>query len=396
MPSQHALLSASASHRWAECTPSARLESKLRDRFGEKGSRYTEEGTLGHSLAELKLRKENGELNEFAYSEQRKALEEEVEQKGFDIKELDRITDNYCDVVLGKLFEARKSDPSAQLLIEQRLDFSPWVPQGFGTGDAVIISDKTLEICDLKTGAGVPVSAVDNSQARLYGLGALNEFGRLYNFTHIRNTIIQPRLDSVSEETLTRNELIEWAAYIKERAEIAWKGEGEYTPGEHCKFCLARSLCVARVNQSLRELKHGFDSPDLISLDDIPGILEVADTALAWFKDIKAYALEQALKGADVKGYKLVRGRNGRRTFINPENVRTILNRAGYTAEQIEKRELKGLSDIEKLIGKRGFEALLKDEVTQAQGALILVPESDKRPAADSAETVFSDLTDNN
>ena len=308
-------------------------------------------------------------------------------------REMDRFTDIYVDTVMEKLFAARANDHNAKLFIEQRLDFSPWVPGGFGTGDAVIVSNHTLEVCDLKYGKGVPVSAEENPQARLYGLGAINVFGSIYDFDHIRNTIIQPRLDSISEETLTRADLLAWGEEIKPIAQLAWEGKGDYATGEHCKFCAARAICAKRASEALSVVKYGFDTPGVIPDEDIPGILAVLDTAEAWCKDIRQYALNQALNGQRFLGWKLVRGRRGARSFTDEEKVREQLNRAGYDNEQIEKRGLKSPSEIEKLVGKTAFSALVGDYVSQSQGSLDLAPEDDKRPEYASADADFSDMT---
>ena len=388
MPGIHATLSASKAHQWMACPPSARLSQKLEERFGDSPTPYAAEGTQAHALAELKLRLENGELNKFNFGEQRKAI-------GDVPAEMDRATDRYVDIVLEKLYSARKSCPDAQLLIEQRLDFSPWVPHGFGTGDAVIISDTLLEVCDLKYGKGVPVSAVENPQARLYGLGALNEFGVLYGFTHVRDTIIQPRLDSVTEETLSREELLDWGESIVPVAEQAWRGEGEFKAGDHCKFCAARAICKARAIESMGVFVYGFDNPDVLPDSSIPEILRVADTAEAWLKDVRSYALSQALQGDTIPGYKLVRGRAPGRKWMKEDEVIDQAARAGYSEEQyLEPRKLMSVSNLEKSLGKTAFKALFGKYVTQGDGALTLVPESDKRPEYSSADAAFADLAE--
>ena len=385
MPGLHATLSASSSKRWLSCPPSARLEEKLRGRFGDKSSVYAEEGTLAHALAELKLRHLNGEINDFNFKEQLKAM-------GDIPAEMDRYTDMYVDVVMEKLFAARAQDPDAKLFVEQRLDFSPWVPGGFGTGDAVIVSNHTLEVCDLKYGKGVPVSAEENPQARLYGLGAIHIFGSIYDFDMVRNTIIQPRLDSISDETLTRAELLEWGEHIKPIAQQAWEGKGKFVTGDHCKFCAARAICAKRASEALSIVRYGFDTPGVISDEDIPGILAVLDTAESWCKDIREYAKNQALNGVRFHGWKLVRGRRGARNFTDEEKVREQLNRAGFDNEQIEKHGLKSPAEIEKLIGKNAFDALVGAYVAQAQGSLDLAPEDDKRPEFASADADFNDM----
>ena len=386
-PGLHAVLSASSSKRWLSCPPSARLEEKLKGIFGEKSSPYAAAGTQAHAAAELKLRHSLGELNDFNYNAQR-------EQLGPMDRSYELAVDTYCDEVLSRYYTAQKIDPGAVLLLEQRLDFSPWVPSGFGTGDAVIISDKTLEVMDAKFGSGVRIVAQGNTQARLYGLGAINVFGLLYDFTHVRNTIIQPRVneDPVTEETLTREELEAWGESIRPAAELAWKGLGEYKPGDHCKFCAARALCAARAAEAMRGFTHGFATPGLIDDADIPGILEVADIAESWIRDVRAYARNQALRGQQWPGWKLVRGRKGNRAWKDEEAVREQLIRAGYTEEQYAVHKLRPPGEIEKELGKQAFSALVAKYVTQAEGALNLVPESDKRIEFAAADADFSDM----
>ena len=393
MPGLHATLSASGAKRWMSCPPSARLEERLRGIFGEKSTPFAEEGTKAHSLAELKLLREKGRLgeddgiNDFNYDLRRKAL-------GDIPKEMDEATDYYAEIIIEKFLTARQSCPDAQLKLEQRLDFSRWVPDGFGTGDAVIVSEELLEVCDLKYGKGVPVFAENNPQARCYGLGALHCYGVLYGFKHVRNTIIQPRLDSVTEEMLTTDELLQWAeTELKPAAELAWKGKGEFNPGDHCKFCAARAICYARATKAMTIFKHGFETPGVIPDDAIPEILAVADTAIDWIKDLQANALSQALRGQEWPGYKLVRGKRPPRKWVDEEEAKHQLIRAGYEPEVYTETKFKSPSNIEKLVGKQAFEAIFATLVTQGDGALTLVPESDKRTEFTSAEADFSDIT---
>lgn len=393
MPGLHATLSASGAKRWMSCPPSARLEERLRGIFGEKSTPFAEEGTKAHSLAELKLLREKGRLseddgiNDFNYDLRRKAL-------GDIPKEMDEATDYYAEIIIEKFLTARQSCPDAQLKLEQRLDFSRWVPDGFGTGDAVIVSEELLEVCDLKYGKGVPVFAENNPQARCYGLGALHCYGVLYGFKHVRNSIIQPRLDSVTEEMLTTDELLQWAeTELKPAAELAWKGKGEFNPGDHCKFCAARAICYARATKAMTIFKHGFETPGVIPDDAIPEILAVADTAIDWIKDLQAYALSQALRGQEWPGYKLVRGKRPPRKWVDEEEAKHQLIRAGYEPEVYTETKFKSPSNIEKLVGKQAFEAIFATLVTQGDGALTLVPESDKRTEFTSAEADFSDIT---
>ena len=386
MPDLHAILSASKAKQWMACPPSARLNQKLSERLGDKSSPYAAEGTKAHSLSELKLRRELGEINQYLFDEQVKALGEIP-------ADMDRYTNDYVDIVIGRYYEARKVCPDALLLVEQRLDFSDWVPHGFGTGDAVIVSDVSLEVLDLKYGKGVPIDAVGNPQARLYGLGALHEFGDLYGFTHVRTTIVQPRLYSVTEETLTREELLAWGEEVKPIAQQAWRGEGEVKPGDHCRFCNARGICRARAIESMGVFVHGFDSPDVLPEEAIPEILRVADTAEAWLKDIRDYARSQAIRGVDYPGWKVVRGKRPGRSFRDESAVVDKLAHAGFTEEQYTKpKTLMSPAELQKSIGKAAFDALLSDQVVQGEGALTLVPEDDKRPAYNNADLQFADL----
>lgn len=389
MPGVHALLSASKAKQWLACPPSARLNQKLSERLGDRASPYAEEGTKAHAVAELKLRHEAGEINDYLYKEERKQL-------GEIDAEMDKFTDVYVDEVLTRYYEAKKSTPDAELLIEQKLDFSEWVPSGFGTGDAVIVSDKTLEVLDLKYGKGVPVDAVGNPQARCYGLGAIHEFGAIFGFTKVRTTIVQPRLYSVTEETLTREELLAWGEEIKPIAEQAWRGEGEFKPGDHCRFCNARGICRARMLESIGVFAHGFDSPDVIPDEAIPDILRVADTAEQWLKDVRDYARAQAIRGVEYPGWKVVRGKRPGRRFKDENEVILKLAHAGFTEEQYcSPKKLMSPAELEKSIGKTAFDALLTDQVTQGDGALTLVPEDDKRLAYNSADLQFADLAEN-
>lgn len=391
MPGLHAVLSASGAKRWLACPPSARLEEKLHGIFGEKSSPFAEEGTKAHELSELKLRLANGEINDFTF----KAMREQLIKKFGDIPgEMERATDDYADIVMGKLYAAQQVCPDAKLFIEHRLNFSRWVPKGFGTGDASIVSDVSLEVCDLKYGKGVKVDAAENPQARCYGLGGIEEWGDLYGFTSVRNTIIQPRVNDspVTEETLTREELLQWGEEIRPIAELAWKGLGEFCPGDHCRFCAAKALCAARAAEAMRGFTHGFATPGLIDDKEIPGILAVADIAEAWIKDVRAYARSQALRGQVWPGWKLVKGRKGNRVWSDEEKVREQLVRADIPPEQYMKQGLKSPGDIEKALGKQAFDALVKQFVTQPEGSLNLVPEDDKRVEFASADADFSDL----
>ena len=329
-------------------------------------------------------------INQFNYDARRKAL-------GDIPKEMDAATDLYADIIIEKYLSARKVSPDAKLMLEQRLDFSKWVPHGFGTGDAVIVSDAILDVSDLKYGKGVRVDAKENPQARCYGLGAIDAFGDLYGFQTVRNTIIQPRLDHITEEQLSRTELLDWAdAELTPKAQLAWAGDGEFHPGEHCKFCAARAICYARAAQAMQLFKHGMDAPAVLPDSEIPQMLAMADDAIAWLGELKSYALRQALKGQKWSGYKLVRGKRPRRAWADEEAAREQLIRAGYRPEQFEEHKLKSAAQVEKEIGKQASDVLLKGLIVQGEGALTLVPETDGRPEFAPADADFSDMEESN
>lgn len=392
----HAILSPSASKRWMACPPSARLEEKLHDRFGEQSSPFAAEGTKAHAVAELKLLREKGRLgdvdgiNQFNYDARLKAL-------GDVSKEMRQATDLYVDIVMEKLFAARRTCPDAKLFVEQRLDMARWVPGCFGTSDAVVVSDEILDVCDYKNGSGVRVNAQENPQARCYGLGAIDAFGDLYGFQTVRNTIIQPRIDHITEEQLSRTELLTWAeTELTPKAQLAWRGEGDFNPGEHCRFCAARAICYARAAQAMKLFQNGMDAPAVLPDSEIPQMLTMADDAITWLGELKAYALRQALKGQRWPGYKLVHGKRPRRAWRDEESAREQLIRAGYKPEQFEEHKLKSAAAVEKLIGKTAFDVLLKDQTVQGEGALILAPETDGRPEYSTADIDFSDMGSSN
>lgn len=373
----HALLSASSSSRWLACPPSARLES----RFPDGASSYAAEGTQAHALAEETLKKytEEGWLS--------------VAMSGPEFpKDMLDYVDVYVSIVLEKLNEARKKTPDAVLLVEQRLDFSPWVPEGFGTGDAVIISDGTLEVVDLKYGKGVPVSAENNSQMRLYALGAYHNFGLLYDFDRITMTIVQPRLDSVSSQTVTLEELLAWGDRVKLIAAKAWKGEGEYCAGPHCKFCRAAVRCKNLAEYNLDVLKYEFADADLMDPEDIVEVLKVESDVTGWLKAVKEYALDQAVNhGEKFPGMKLVEGRS-QRAITDEKGLAKKLTEEGYT-NIYKPITLKGITDLERVCGKKNFVKLSEGFISKPPGKPVLVPEDDKRPVWAPDKDIIDELT---
>lgn len=382
---KHAILSASGAYRWLACPPSARLE----EQFAETTSTYAEEGTLAHALAELKLKIY---LKRITAQEFAKQLQE-LEQSEFYSNSMIDYIETYASIVLEKINDARARSADAAVLLEQRLDFSDWVPEGFGTGDVVIISDGVLEIIDLKYGKGVPVSAENNAQMRLYALGALATFDTLYDIKFVRMTIVQPRLDSVSTDEITSGLLYWWAdTELAHRAQLAWDGQGEFQAGEHCRFCRARFNCRARAEANLELAKMDFRKPELLTDEEIGEVLKQADELKAWVSDVFDYALVQARDhGKKFKGWKLVEGRSVRK-YADEEAVAKTLLEAGYKEEQIYEKKLWGITAMEKLLGKTKFGELLKGLVVKPAGKPTLAPETDKRPEINSITAAVADF----
>lgn len=374
-PSKHAVLSASSSHRWLNCNPSARLESEFEDRETEAAA----EGTAAHALAEHKLRKA-------LKMRSRKPVSK------FDSDEMDIHTDGYVEFVLESLAEAKQLCSDPKVLVEQRLDFSCYVPDGFGTGDCLIVADKLLHIIDFKYGQGVLVDAEKNPQMMLYALGALRIFDCLYNITEVSMSIYQPRRENVSTWTISVKELDEWAEKtLKPRAELAFKGEGEYCPGSWCQFCKAAVKCRARAEAKLQLAKYEFAQPPLLSDAEIGDILGKLDDLTKWANEIIAYAQDAAVNhGKQWPGYKLVESRTNRK-YTNEDAVIDAAHAAGYT--DIFKKSLISITEMEKLMGKKTFAEILGGLVIKPQGKPTLVPTSDRRPAitATGAEQDFSD-----
>lgn len=362
-PNSHAILSASSSHRWMNCTPSARLERE----FADKETEAAAEGTAAHALCEHKLRRA-------LKMRSRKPVSK------YDCDEMDAYTDGYVEFVLEQLAQAKLECADPLVLIEQRLDFSCWVPEGFGTGDCIIVADKLLHIIDFKYGQGVLVEAEENPQMMLYALGALRLFDSLYDITEVSMSIYQPRRDNVSTWTISVDELNAWAENIlKPKAELAHKGEGEYLPGPWCQFCKAAVKCRARAEEKLRLARFEFAPPPLLSDEEIEEILAKLDDLTRWASEIQAYAQDAAINHGKVwQGFKLVATRTNRK-YTDEKAVVKAANEAGY--HDIFKKSLIPITEMEKLMGKKNFAAVLGSLVEKPQGRPTLVPITDKHPA---------------
>lgn len=385
----HALLGASKAEQWINCPPSARLQEGIKD----KSSEYADEGTTAHELAEIKLRRRILPCN----SKLRKVLEDRLEKlkaSKYYCPEMENAVQVYVEIVEEKFMEAKARSSDAVSLLEESLDFSEWVPDGFGTGDVVLISDGILEVIDLKYGKGVPVSAYGNPQIRLYGLGAWNNYNYLYDIREVHMTIIQPRLDSISTDIMTIEELTQWAeSVVRPAAALAFTGKGEYKSGEHCRWCKVKGNCRARAEENMKALEHEFKDPALMGNDEIGSILFIAQQLKTWATDVEGFAFDQVLSGKKVPQWKLVEGRSNR-AFTDKDAAKIRLLDAGYEEEKILKpQELLGISDLEtKILGKKTFKALLDDLIIKPQGKPVLVPETDKRPELNSLENEFENI----
>lgn len=380
----HALLSASSAHKWLNCTPSARLE----EQFPDTTSEYAKEGTLAHEIAELKVRKYfvepmssrtfNTRMNKFKRDEH------------YD-PEMDKYTDAYLDY-LKETAMSRPHDPFAA--VEQRMDYSDYAPGGFGTADCILIEGDTLFLNDLKYGKGVPVSAEENPQMMLYALGALKRYGILYPIIKVHLAIIQPRLDSISEWEISREALEAWGeSVVKTQAAFADKGEGDFVPGDHCRFCRAKPQCRAYADKFL-SLEKDFGAPvkkpPLLSPDEIASVLERGKALDNWYKAVKEHALSQCLAGQEIPGWKAVEGR-GSRDYVDIDKAFKYLTEHGIDEAVLYDRVPLTVPKVEKLLKKKQYDELLVAPglVEKRPGKPTLAPEKDKRPAITSAEQDF-------
>ncbi len=359
----HALLSASSSHRWLHCPPSARLC----EGYDDKGSNFAAEGTDAHALCEYKLRSALG-----------MEAKDPTEDLSWYDAEMEESATGYAAFVMELVEEAKKTCPDPVVLIEQRLDYSRYVAEGFGTGDCVIIADGTLHIVDFKYGRGILVEAEDNPQMMLYALGALELFDCLYDIDTVSMTIFQPRRGNVSTYTLPKADLYEWAdTVLAPTAELAWSGEGEYHCGEWCQFCKAKADCRERAKANMELAKYEFKQPPLLTDEEVEEILGRIDELIAWASDIRDYALQAAISGKHWSGYKLVEGRSNRK-YTDERAVVAAVRAAGYDPYE---HKVLGVTAMTTMLGKKQFNDILGGLVTKPQGKPTLVPDSDKRPA---------------
>ena len=370
-PKGHAILSASSSERWLHCPPSARLCENYED----KGSDYAAEGTDAHALCEYRLKQALGI-----------PAEDPIENLSWYNEEMEECAAGYAAYVVELLETAKRACSDPVVMIEQRVDFSRWVQDGFGTADCILIADGVLNIVDYKHGKGVEVSAVANPQMQLYALGALEIFDGIYDIDTVRMTIFQPRKSNISVDQQDKADLYEWAGTeLTQKAQLAYEGQGDFSCGEWCRFCKAKAECRERAEANLALARYEFQAPALLDDEEIADILGKVDALTAWASDVKEYALQQAVSGKEWAGWKLVEGRSNRK-YTSEAAVAATVEGAGFDPYE---RKVLGVTAMQKMLGKTRFEELLAPYIEKPQGKPTLVPESDKRPAMNTAKNDF-------
>ena len=370
---KHAFLSASASHRWLNCPPSAKLCEGIPD----QSSSYAQEGTDCHELCAYLVEKAMG-----------KAVQDPTENLTYYNAEMQNCAEEYCSYVMEQLEAAKQYCLDPMVFIEQRLDFSRWVENGFGTGDCLILADQVLQIIDYKHGLGVLVEAEENSQMMCYALGALEAFDGIYDIDRVTMTIFQPRRDNISTWSCSKKDLLAWAnEVLAPTAALAYEGKGEFKAGDHCQFCKAKATCRKRAEFNLEMARYDFEMPATLDETEIAAILPRIDQLISWGNDLKDYALAQAQAGTHYEGFKVVEGRSNRK-YTDEDAVAKAVTEAGYDPYE---KKLLGITAMSSLLGKKKFEDLLGGLIYKPPGKPALVPESDKRPAMNTAADDFND-----
>lgn len=375
---KHAYLSASASHRWLACPPSAKLCANILDQASE----YAQQGTDCHELCAYLVEKALG-----------RDVINPTENLTYYDAEMQNCAEEYRNYVLEQIEASKEFCKDPQVMIEQRLDFSRWVENGFGTGDCVIVADEVLQIIDYKHGLGILVSAGDdehggNSQMMCYALGALEVFGDIYDINQIKMTIFQPRRDNISTYTISKEDLLKWAdEVLAPIAQLAYVGKGEFNAGDHCTFCKVKATCRKRAEYNLELAKYDFEMPATLDDTEIAAILEKVDEMISWGNDIKDYALQQAQSGVHFEGWKIVEGRSNRK-YTDENAVADTVKDAGFDPYE---KKLLGITAMSTLLGKKKFEELLGGLIYKPPSKPTLVPESDKRPAMNTAKDDFKE-----
>lgn len=372
----HAILSPSSAKRWIHCTPSALLVEAA----GSKSSVYTEEGTLAHEIAEHALTQYLNGSYDPIIDEELPIKDEHIKNPLFSIDMANYIR-GYCDYVIGENYEMQKADGLSKMFLERKVDITDFAPDSFGSVDVVLVSDKTIHIIDLKYGAGVKVFADHNEQMMMYALGVLKDLGALKaavsdRVTKIRMTIAQVRLDHYDTFEMSKGELLDWAEKVlKPAAKEAIQGKGKQVIGSWCGFCPVKAQCRAQRDAILADFDEK-PEPLLLSDEEVTDLIGKIDTYKSWIESVNKYVYDRAIQGHKWEGYKLVAGRSSR-VIKNKAKVRqALLNE--FLEDEVLNIKLKGIGDLEKLLGKKVFSARFGDAIESRPGAPKLVPESAK------------------
>lgn len=383
----HAILSASGASRWMNCTPSARLEA---DYGVRRGSEYAEEGTLAHELAELML------TSWLQGREPSASQIAAIENNKLYSPDMPDYVARYVEYCQGAYEELATSDSyTTEMRIEAKLDLSRYVPESFGTADCVIVGGDTMEVIDLKYGKGVTVYADDNPQLKLYALGAYELLGMVYDIETVRLTIVQPRLDSISSWDISLEDLLYWAeTELREKATLANAGQGELAIGAWCKFCSVKARCSALYQEAVNLANEDFSDPRVMTDEQVSDVLKRSDVVTDFIDAVKAYALEKALEGKQWPEFKLVEGRSVRKFNVDEAEIAAALeaNFPDVPREEFFESKVKGITALEKLLGKKQFNELLSGYIDKPAGKPTLVSVLDKRPAIDLFEQAKIDF----
>lgn len=379
---EHALLSASSASKWLVCTPSARLE----EQFENKTSEYMAEGTLAHEIAEFRVKSYFLDpITKTTYTRRLNKFKK-VEHFNNDMLEA---TDIYLEYIKNI---AMQTSQKPFIAVEVKIDYSEWVPEGFGTSDCILISNNTLHVVDYKHGKGVSVSSENNPQMQLYALGAYNKYKLFYQIENVVMHIVQPRIDNVSSFELALEDLLNWAeTVIKPQAQKAFAGIGDFVQGEHCRFCRAKGACEFRAKENMKVVEEIQNTTGTLSTGQISEMLTKTEGVELWIKDLKTYALEELLKGVEIPGWKAVEGKSNRK-IVDVDKAFDILEANGYDKTILYEKNPLGLTALEKLVGKKKLADAIGDYIEKPKGSPSLAKESDKREKYSTKTTAIEDF----
>jgi len=362
----HALLSASSSDQWLNCTRSARAQEHIED----TSSDFALEGTKGHEYSEAVLREHYNVISK----DESQAIIEAIEKHRLYKDDMPGYISKYVE------FVTENAGPDALVLIENKVDYSSWAPEGYGTADIIILDGDTMHVIDLKYGQGILVSAERNAQLRLYALGALHDFGFLFSVKNIIMTIVQPRRDHISQDRLSKERLLVWAdEFVKPKADLAFEGQGSFIPGDHCKWCKIRATCRARAAYNLVLAHDEFEVPETLSNSELQAVLDQASGISSWIKDIKEFIYSELKNGNLVEGFKLVEGRQSRNITDNDAVISKLISKGYKELDFMKAPTLEGVTKLTKLLGKNEFNVLVGPYIEMKAGKPKMAKASSKK-----------------